>query len=220
MKIEPSGVILTGICEIQTPVCQALVPAPITAVWAPPGHRQVNVCSACLEEQMRDGEWEIPGAHVRRRFDIVTYDTENELQLIVEVKSWPPSDAQEALVWAVRIHRNLIVHAALTPAPFFLLVGFPKHFFLWKALEFSRPDAQPDYSYHGSDLLEPFFGILDSESDVRMELQHEKVVATWVESLTRANQLPAQISTASLLESGLLAAISGGSVARQVAAVV
>lgn len=218
MKIEPSGVILIGICEIQTPVCQALVPAPISAVWAPPGRRQVNVCSACLEEQVRDGEWEIPGAHVRRRFDVVAYDTKNKLQLIVEVKSRPPSDAREALAWAVRIHRNLMVHAALTPAPFFLLVGFPDHFFLWKELESSRPDAKPDYSYRGSDLLEPFFGILDPESDVRIELQQEKVVATWLESLTRANQLPARVSTAWLLESGLFSAISRGRVTRQLAA--
>ncbi len=220
MKIEPSGVILTGICEIQTPVCRALVAAPITAVWAPPGRRQVNVCSACLEEQVRDGEWEIPGAHVRRRFDVVAYDAKNNLQLIVEVKSRPPSDVQEALAWAVRIHRNLIVHAALTPAPFFLLVGFPDHFFLWKELESSRPDAPPDYSYHGSGLLEPFFGILDPESDVRMELQHEKVVATWLESLTRANELPVRPSTKWLLESGLFSAIRGGSVIRQLAAAV
>jgi len=220
MKIEPSGVILIGICEIQTPVCQALVPAPITAIWAPPGRRQVNVCSACLEEQVRDGEWEIPGAHVRRRFDVVAYDTKNKLQLIVEVKSRPPSDAREALSWAVRIYKNLMVHAALTPAPFFLLVGFPDRFFLWKALESSRPDAQPDYSYHGGDLLEPFLGILDPESEVRMELQHEKVVATWLEFLTRANELPAQASTAWLLESGLFSAISGGRVTRQLAAAV
>jgi hypothetical protein len=220
MKIEPSGVVLVGVCEIQTPVCQALVPASITAVWAPPGRRQVNVCSACLEEQVRDGEWEIPGAHVRRRFDVVAYDTKNKLQLIVEVKSRPPSDVREALAWAVQIHRNLMVHDALTPAPFFLLVGFPDHFFLWKELGSSWPEAQPDYCYHGSDLLEPFFGILDPESDVRMELQHEKVVATWLESLTHANQLPARASTAWLLESGLFSAISGGSVIRQLAAAV
>jgi hypothetical protein len=220
MKIEPSGVILVGICEIQTPVCQALVPAPITAVWAPPGRRQVNVCSACLEEQVRDGEWEIPGAHVRRRFDVVAYDTKNKLQVIVEVKSQPPSDVREGLAWALRIHRNLIVHAALTPAPFFLLVGFPDHFFLWKGLESSRTEAQPDYYYHGGDLLEPFFGILDPESDVRMELQHEKVVTTWLESLTRASQLPARASTVWLLESSLFSAISGGCVTRQLAAAV
>jgi hypothetical protein len=220
MKIEPSGVILVGICEIQTPVCQALLPAPVTAVWAPPGRRQVNVCRACLEEQVRDGEWEIPGAHVRRRFDVVAYDAKDKPQLIVEVKPQPPFDAREALAWAVQIHRNPMVHAALTPAPFFLLVGFPEHFFLWKALESSRPDAQPDYCYHGSDLLEPFFGILDPESDVQMELQHEKVVATWLESLTRANQLPARASTVWMLESGLFSAISGGRVTRQAAAAV
>jgi len=220
MKIEPSGVVLVGVCEIQTPVCQALVPAPITAGWALSGRRQVNVCSACLEEQVRDGEWEVPGAHVRRRFDLVVYDTKDKLQLIVEVKSRPPSNTREALPWAVRIHRNLVVHAALTPAPFFLLVGFPEHFFLWKELESLRSDAEHDYSYQGSDLLEPFCGILDPESEVRIELQHEKVVAAWLESLTRAKQPAARASTAWLRASGLFSAISGGSVRRQVAVAV
>ena len=86
MKIEPSGVIFVGICEIQTPVCQALLPSPISAVWVPPGRRQVNVCSACLEEQVSDGEWEIPGAHVRRRFDVVAYDKREKLFKLVECK--------------------------------------------------------------------------------------------------------------------------------------
>ncbi len=38
MKVEPSGVIFSGVCQIQTEKCVA---TPITAVWAPPRRTQV-----------------------------------------------------------------------------------------------------------------------------------------------------------------------------------
>jgi hypothetical protein len=65
MKVEPSGVVLVGECSIKSAVCTALTPAPITAVWAPPGRTQINVCRKCLDEKIRKNEWEVEGARVR-----------------------------------------------------------------------------------------------------------------------------------------------------------
>jgi hypothetical protein len=62
MKIEPSGVVMFGTCVVQTSVCVAKEPAPITAVWTVPGRTQINVCSACLDKQLRTGQWTIEGA--------------------------------------------------------------------------------------------------------------------------------------------------------------
>ncbi|AUB79818.1 hypothetical protein THSYN_01815 [Candidatus Thiodictyon syntrophicum] len=62
MKIEPSGVVMFGICAVQTSVCVAKEGAPITAVWTVPNRTQINVCSACLNEQLRTGKWIIEGA--------------------------------------------------------------------------------------------------------------------------------------------------------------
>ena len=62
MKVEPSGVMLVDTCEIQTKRCVATSPAPITAVWTLPGRTQVNVCGACLDEQLRSGAWAADGA--------------------------------------------------------------------------------------------------------------------------------------------------------------
>ena len=45
-KVEPSGVVLKGICSIQTDRCTAKKEGPITAVWGPPGRTQINVCRA------------------------------------------------------------------------------------------------------------------------------------------------------------------------------
>ena len=64
MKIEPTGVVMMGVCQVQTDKCTARVPAPITAVWIPPGRRQMDVCGPCLEEQIRKGEWEVEGARL------------------------------------------------------------------------------------------------------------------------------------------------------------
>ena len=62
MKVEPSGVVMSGTCVVQTRVCVAKEPAPITAVWTVPGRTQINVCSACLDEQLRTGTWIVEGA--------------------------------------------------------------------------------------------------------------------------------------------------------------
>jgi len=66
-EVEPTGVVMTGECSIKTEVCIAKKHGPITAVWAPPGRIQVNVCGACLDEKIRRGEWEVEGARARPR---------------------------------------------------------------------------------------------------------------------------------------------------------
>lgn len=215
MKIEPSGVILTGICDIRTALCQALTPAPITAVWVFPGRTQVNVCRACLEEQIRDGAWEVPGARVHRRFDAAVYAANGELALTVEVKSHVPSHPEEVTRWAVGIHRNLVAHAGMAPAAYFLLVGYPSHLHLWSRRTSHDLYAMPEYSYHGVDIFSSFLNAA-TESNTRVELQHERAVVAWLEYLTTMKELPALPYAEWLEESGLFAAIRGGTVARQV----
>jgi hypothetical protein len=68
MKVEPSGVVMIGICTIQTENCSAKNIAPITAVWATPGRTQINVCRECLEEKIKRGEWEVEGAKTRQSY--------------------------------------------------------------------------------------------------------------------------------------------------------
>jgi len=62
MKVEPTGTVMMGECSIKTARCVARKPAPITAVWVVPGGQQIDVCSACLDEQLRTGVWTIEGA--------------------------------------------------------------------------------------------------------------------------------------------------------------
>jgi hypothetical protein len=65
MQVEPSGVVLRGVCSIQAAPCTAREEAAITAVWGPPGRTQLNVCRACLEAKIQAGEWEVEGARVQ-----------------------------------------------------------------------------------------------------------------------------------------------------------
>ena len=64
MEIEPSGVIFSDVCAIQSDQCAARERAAVTAVWGPPGRTQINVCGSCMQKQVRDGEWKIRGASV------------------------------------------------------------------------------------------------------------------------------------------------------------
>lgn len=64
MKVEPSGVVLRGVCSIQTVQCTAKEEGAITAVWGPPGRTQINVCRACLDEKIRLGKWDVEEARL------------------------------------------------------------------------------------------------------------------------------------------------------------
>jgi hypothetical protein len=67
MLVEPSGVVFSGVCAVQTERCVAREWGALTAVWGPPGETQINVCGACLDELVRRGDWQIEGARPRQR---------------------------------------------------------------------------------------------------------------------------------------------------------
>ena len=62
MRVESTGIVMFGVCDVQVDRCVAKVPSPITAVWTTPGRNQINVCKACLDDQLRSGAWAIKGA--------------------------------------------------------------------------------------------------------------------------------------------------------------
>src|SRR5262245_41882392 len=108
MKIEPSGVFLSDVCEIQTERCVARQRSTITAVWKMPGRVQVNTCRACLYEQVRSGEWEIEGARIRWRPDVAVYSADKKLLLVVEMKKSSSARQGNLREWATRIRRSLL----------------------------------------------------------------------------------------------------------------
>ena len=66
-KVEASGVILWDVCAVKGKKCTAKeAPGSVTAIWAPPGRTQINVCHECLNEQVEKGSWQIEGARASR----------------------------------------------------------------------------------------------------------------------------------------------------------
>lgn len=60
MRIEVTGRIFSGRCEIQTEWCHARACGALGAVITPDG-REIHVCGSCLSEMSRIGAWYLPG---------------------------------------------------------------------------------------------------------------------------------------------------------------
>ena len=93
----------------------------------------------------RDGKWRIPGARAKVRYDIAVFNRRCALTLAVAMKTPSMPDVAIDADWAVNIRRNLLRHAALPRAPYFLIAAFPGSFFLWKDSLTSEADKQPDF---------------------------------------------------------------------------
>ncbi|MGI9065278.1 MAG: hypothetical protein ACR2HX_02590 [Pyrinomonadaceae bacterium] len=185
MKIEPTGIVFTEVCGIQTERCVARKPAPITAVWTLPGRVQVNVCRPCLEEQIRSGEWEVAGARVERRADIAVYSPDKRLQLIVEVKK-SPGIKIESRDWAKKIHRNLLAHGGIPSTPYFLIAILPDQLYLWKDNSPSSLDKGPDYEIVAKDILQKYFDLLSTSLETASPHQLETLVSLWLKDLVQS----------------------------------
>lgn len=178
MRIEPSGVVMMGICDIQTPKCSAIELAAITAVWTSPGRSQINVCRECLEEMIRSGQWEIPNARISRHIDVAAIDSNNKLILAIEVKRRPLYD-RNIDHYAKKIHRNLLSHGAFPGLPFFMIIFVPTPAFLWTPKSFLEPESQPEFCIDISEEIEEILHSINGDPDINAKLT-EEVVANWL----------------------------------------
>jgi hypothetical protein len=147
MRIEPSGAVFIGECDIQSPFCTAKSPAPISAVFSSPHRRQINVCRACLDYMVANGEWELDHARIAEASDFVVADSRGYPLLVAEVKTPPPHEQASPGAWATRVHRNLVSHAAIPTSRYFLLIAAPQKGYLWKRRDNSEPSDAPDFEF-------------------------------------------------------------------------
>jgi hypothetical protein len=214
MIIEPSGVIFTGICEVQTERCVARQPAPVSAIWTSPQRLQVDVCGACLPEMVRNGEWEIPGARVSPRHDVVVMDTRGRSRLLIDVNTGAPGTATDAEEWACRIHHNLVRYLGLPVHATFMLVGFPDRFYIWAPPAARDKDSAPSFQLQSADVLAPYLLAMEDQGPAA----RERAVAEWVQSFL-AYTPPGDAGPAGwLAAAGLLDEVRDGSIARQMVA--
>jgi hypothetical protein len=211
MRIEPSGIVKIGECDLRLPGCLALTPAPVMAIWMAPGRAvAATVCRSCLSEMVRLGEWENPGAKLSRRFDIAVYDKDERLQLVVEVKDYPDKHEMEIEQWATRIRRNLVEHSAVPGYVYFLLAVYPAPFYLW--LPDDASEAEPRLHVD----VQAEMPLLQKSNSIPYYHQQEDAVQAWLTSLMNAPAEPETEQMAWFYESGLHKAIQYGRIVRHV----
>lgn len=151
ISVEPSGIIMKGICSVQFPVCTAKKEnSLITAVWAPPGRTQVDVCNSCLQEKIKIGDWEVKNSRLFSRADIVVISEHNEIELAVEVKLTIKDEKDMENI--KRVYRNLMAHAAIPKAKYFMLIT-GQNLFLWETSHFFE-NLEPLYKGNSKVALE------------------------------------------------------------------
>lgn len=213
-RVEPSGVILKDICEIQTEKCVAKdSPAAITAVWYSPGRKQVNVCRSCLDEMVRRGEWEVKGARLSPRPDITVFDAEGKIQLIAEVKKISSTEKSEQRQRATEIRRNLLSHSAIPNTPF-LLIAFPEDFYLWKQETPNIDNKRADYHFNAKNAIKNYAQKDHIFPQEMSPQQFKLLVSDWLKDLVNSQGSKDSLRWAT--RSGLYDAIKDGSVAMEV----
>jgi hypothetical protein len=195
MRIEPSGVVMTGECELQLAGCTAAQPAPVTAIWTTPGRRQLNVCRSCFNEMVRSGEWEVQGAKIERAADVAVLDKNRSPLVVVEVKKRPDVMTVKGIDgWARRIHRNLVVHGGIPPRAMFLLAIFPGPIYAWMP-DSTGPDAEPSEVIQvDNDMYPELKSFQQDTGDSDTQAAHaayETAIADW---LRRLQSRPGEIT--------------------------
>ena len=209
MKVDPSGIVTIGECDLRLPGCRAVTPAPVMAILVSLGREvAATVCRSCLDEMVRLGEWEIPGAKLSRRFDLAVYDKDERLRLVVEVKDHADKRGVGVEQWATRIRRNLVRHSAVPSYVYFLLAVYPAPFYLW--LPDDASDAPP--RFHTD--VQAEMPLLQKSGSISYYRQQEDAVQVWLMSLMNAPAASETKQLAWFYESGLDEAIRGGTVVR------
>lgn len=205
MRVEPTGVVFIGECEVQSPRCVALTPEPITAVWTPSQRRQVNVCRACLDEMVRAGQWEVASARLDRQYDVAVLDARHEPVLVVQVKLRQMGSTPKT-AWARSVRRNVIAHGGSAAAPYFMVALVPSHAYLWARPDAGDLDLEPDYLIDTESALTPFLNaqaLVDQPAWQRAEA----AVAGWLGEVLRHGTAEEWFR-----QSGLAEAARGGEV--------
>ncbi len=145
--------------------------------------------------------------------DAVAYGPDGQLTLIVEAKS----KTKTSRSWAKHMRRNLLSHGVV-PKSRFLLLALPDRLYLWKDVNNAPDLIDPTYEIDAAPLFEPYFAMAQISPDQLTPQSFELIVNAWLNELIHSGipeNVPPEARQA-LLDSGLLGAIKGGSVAVEV----
>jgi hypothetical protein len=149
-------------------------------------------------------------------WDLAVYNKDGQLVLAVQVKGKLNASAQ----WASQLRSNILAHGIYPKAPYFLMV-FPDKFYLWANVDAQLDMSEPTYAVDARPILKPYLdqaGIAPGQKISSQSLV--LIVASWLSKIIY-NDLPLGETDEPerwLVDSGLYAAIVGGSFGSEAAA--
>lgn len=149
-------------------------------------------------------------------WDLAGYDCEGQLILLVEMKSKLHTSPE----WAAKFRRNILAHGVFPKVPYFLMV-FPDKFYLWADEEARLNESEPNYVIDARPIFQPYFEKAGLESDRGISGESlELMFSSWFTNIIYSQELPneADESQRWLIDSGLYAAMAGGSLRHEVVA--
>jgi hypothetical protein len=149
-------------------------------------------------------------------WDLAVYDKDGQLVLVVQVKGKLNASAQ----WASQLRSNILAHGIYPKAPYFLMV-FPDKFYLWTNEDAQLDISEPTYALDGRPILKPYLdkaGITQGQKISSQSLV--LIVASWLSKIIYSEMPLGETDESErwLVDSGLYAAIAGGSFGRSVSA--
>lgn len=152
---------------------------------------------------------------MRQYADILAFDKNGQLALVVEVKNKRGTSSD----WAAEMRRNLFAHGLLPNAPYFLL-ALPDTFYLWKNTDNTSDPVEPMQKVNPQPFLQPYFGSSEITSNDLTGRSFNLVVTSWLNQVIRAQNTQELVNENQdwLISSGLYNQLAGGHLALEAVA--
>ena len=150
------------------------------------------------------------------RWDLEVYNRDGKRVLVVQIKS----KLNASVEWAVQFRRNILAHGIFPTAPYFLMV-FPDRFYLWTDTDGQNDQNEPNYVIDARPIVGPYLQKAGINADQNITAESLEIIfASWLARIVYSEKLPDQTDESQqwLIESGLYAAIAGGSFKREAVA--
>ena len=146
--------------------------------------------------------------------DIVGYDNQGKLTLVVEVKKKLGTDGE----WAAKMRHNIVAYSSLSKVRFFLL-ALPDHFYLWKDKSSAKTE-KPTYEIDPISVLKPYLEKANLQIEKLSSSGFEMLITFWLNELLELSESSENFehndANKWLIESGLLDAIKHGRIESEI----
>jgi hypothetical protein len=144
--------------------------------------------------------------------DLVGYDKEGNLALIVEVKARTNTSSD----WAAKLRQNILADGLIPFSRYFMIL-LPDKLYLWKNIDRNSELSEPTFEIDSKPFFSPYFKKAHVNPEEIGADSFELIASSWVNQLVIlgiTEELPSE-ERKSLVDSGLLATLKGGRIATE-----